>query len=191
MGQAVCAFGIDVMHQGETRGFDRVSGSANEMSQPRQRRLLTHAVVAVPCLLIGAVFLGLLPWRSVNCSHHDVDIHSGRLRFTQYLFWVPVQERIEDSSLTRALRPDDLAGTGPSWRRAMTLSPGHHSPHYVFHSAIHQIQELERLWRLADFSPEARRASAKRVLQLWQQHGEDSEAGEYLSAVSKRALAAR
>ena len=164
------------------------------MSPPSQRRrLLTYAtiaVVAVPCMLICGVFLGLLPWWSVNCSHHDVDLRSGRLRYTRYLFWVPVQEKIEDSALTKELRRGDVADTTPSWRRAVTHSPGRHSPHYVFHSAIGQIRELEMLWRLADFAPEARRASAKRVLQLWQEHGHDREAGEYLRAVGKRVLAA-
>jgi hypothetical protein len=165
------------------------------MSQPRQRRrMLIYTVVvlvAIPCLLFCATLVGLLPWSPVNCWHHDVDIHSGRVRYTRYVFWIPVRQKIEDSSLTKALHQDDLGGITAEWHHAMTFSPGlRHSPHYIFHSAINQIRELELSWSLADFTPEARRASARRVLQLWQQTGSDSGAGDYLRALGESALSA-
>jgi len=62
-----------------------------------------------------------------------------------------------------------------------------HSPHYSFHGAIHQIRELEMAWRLADFTTEARRASARRVLQLWQQAGNDNDAEDFLRALDELA----
>ena len=137
------------------------------VSQPTKRpRILRWAVVAVlcaPALLFGASLHGCFPWSPINCSHHDVDIHSGRVRFNRYLFWLRVHDSVEDSALTRALRPDDFASTTPKWHHAVTLSPGlGHSLHYKFHSAIAQIRELELVWSLAEFTPAARRASAHR-----------------------------
>ena len=156
--------------------------------------MLLYAVVvlaAIPCLLFVATLIGVLPWSPVNCWHHDVDTYSGRLRYTRYVFWVPIREKIEDSSLTKALHHDDLAGVKSGWHHAMTFSPGlRHSPNYVSHSAIHQIRELEMSWSLADFTPEARRASARHVLDLWQRTGSDSGAGDFLRALGDRELSA-
>ena len=42
---------------------------------------------------------------------------------------------------------------------------------------------MESAWRLADFTPAARHASAKRILQLWQQTGDDDGAKPYLLAL--------
>ena len=150
--------------------------------------LLTAA--SVPLLLFGASLLGLLPWSPVNCWHRDIDIQSGRIRFTRYLFWMPIDQRIEDSSLTKALRGSDTAETAPEWRRVLTFSPGlRHSPHYRYHSAIAQVRELEMALSLATFTSETRRPSARRVLRLWQESGEDRGARDYLRAVAELALA--
>lgn len=164
------------------------------MSQhTNRRRVLRWAVLSVlaaPVLLFGASLLGFFPWSPINCTHHDVDIHSGRVRLTRYVFWLRVHESFEDSALTKALRPEDYAATKPEWRHAVTLSPGlGHSPHYTYHSAIAQIRQLELAWSLAEFTPAARRASARRILQLWQRAGGDDGAKPYLLALDNLALA--
>jgi hypothetical protein len=48
---------------------------------------------------------------------------------------------------------------------------------------------LELAWSLAEFTPGARRASARRVLQLWQQTGGDDGAEPYLRALDNLAQA--
>ncbi len=148
------------------------------------------SVLAVPVLLFSASLLGFFPWSPINCTHHDVDIHSGRVRLTRYLFWLPVHESVKDSALTKALRPEDLAAVTPEWHHAVTLSPGPgHSPHYIYHSAIAQVRQLELVWSLAEFTPDARRASAKRILQLWQETGGDGGVKPYLWELEDLALA--
>ena len=149
----------------------------------KRRLFLWGALViaSVPILLLAASLVGLLPWSPVNGWHYDMDIASGRIRYTRYLFWVPWRQVIEDSALTKALRPEDLADVQADWHRVQTFSPGvSHSPHYHFHSATAQIRELEIAWTLAEFTPAARRTSAKRVLQLWQLAGRDNGARDYL-----------
>lgn len=163
------------------------------MSQSaNRRRVLRWAVLAVltaPVLLFGATLLGLFPWSPINCTHKDVDIHTGRVRLTRYILWLCVHESVEDSALTKALLPEDLSATAPEWHHAVTLSPGlGHSPHYIFHSAIAQIRQLELAWSLAEFTPAARRASARRILQLWEQTGGDDGAKPYLRALDTLAL---
>lgn len=141
---------------------------------------------AVPFLLS---LVGLLPWSPINCWHYDVDIHSGRIRYTRYFAFVPISQRIDESALSRALQPEDLRASHPDWRRALTFSPGvRHSPHYLFHSAIHQIWELEMAWRVGEFTPAARRSSAKRVLELWQEGQSANAAKPYLRAISDLVL---
>jgi hypothetical protein len=148
-------------------------------------------LIAIPSLLFSATLVGLLPWSPINCWSRDVDITSGRLRYTRHIFWIPVRQTIEDSSLTKALNLDDLRDKNTEWHHAITHSPGmSNSPHYFFHSAIHQISELELEWRIVEFTPEARRASAKRVLQLWQQTGKDAAVEEYLQALGEIVMSA-
>ena len=56
-----------------------------------------------------------------------------------------------------------------------------HSPHYVFHSALGQINELESMWRVHPFSERAQQQVARRVLDLWQAELDDFHAGEYIA----------
>lgn len=155
----------------------------------RTIKCLAAAALAIPCLLFGASLVGGVTWSPVNCWCHDVDIRSGRLRYTRYIFWMPVRHRIEESALSTALFPNGGGGEPAEWHHVLTFSPGvHYSPNYVFHAAIGQIRKLEGCWSGGKFTPEARQASARRVLQLWQQRGNDSAADDYLRALGEVAL---
>jgi len=153
-----------------------------------KRKLMRWILGAVAFMLASSLLMslvGLLPWSPLNCWHYGVDIHSGRIRYTRYIVFLPISQRIEESALSGALQPDDFRDSQPDWRRALTLSPGvRNSPHYIFHSAIAQIRELEMIWQVGTFTPAARRSSAKRVLELWQQGQSDDAAKSYLRAIS-------
>lgn len=156
------------------------------------RRLLVICALSFGgaiAILLAASQTGLLPWSRFNCWTYDVDIQSGRVRYTRYLLWLPVRRSVQDSALTQALTPTDFSQENPRWRKAMTLSPGvEHSPHYIFHSAINQIHKLELAWALADFTTGAKRLSAQNVLKLWQKSGNDSSADQYLDALANLGL---
>jgi hypothetical protein len=144
-------------------------------------------------LLMVGVFLvapvAFWTWSAINYWTYDADIFSGRIRYTRYFFFVPVRQKIEDSALTRALQAEDYPGTASEWRRVLTLSPGvGYSPHYAFHAAIAQIRELELVWEMGQFTPAARRATAKRVLELWQKEKNDGAADHYIRAVADLAF---
>ena len=133
---------------------------------------------------LSASFLGFFPWSPLNCWHYDVDINSGRIRYTRFFLFGQLAQRVEESSLSAALRSDDIAGQQPDWQRVHTLSPNvHNSPHYIFHAAMSQVRQLDLIWRIGNFTPAARRASAKRVLELWKQAQSDKGARPYLRAL--------
>ena len=141
-------------------------------------------------LIVGWVAgLGCYPlvmWSPLNCRHDDIDIDTGQIRQQRYLLGLCVRERIEDSPVSRELQ---LAGIAPDWRRANTFSPlVRHSPHYAFHSAIHQTRLLELVWQTAPFTPAARKRTSQDVLRLWQTGQRDGAADGYIDALSALAM---
>jgi hypothetical protein len=167
--------------------------TAGFRSSPRRflfRGLLV--LVAIPPILLALSMLGLFPWSGINCWQNDIDISRGRIRQSRYLLWIPVQRSVWDSALTRAVPPTAATGSRPDWHAVVTLSPGlHHSPHYVFHGAIHQIRELELCWEFGNMTPEAREETARHLLRLWQQNLNYFQATDYLQAVWERARDAK
>ena len=139
-------------------------------------------LVVLPFLLS---LTGFFAWSPINCWQYEVDIHTGRVQYTRYFAFIPVKQGIEESTLSAVLRPEDYAELEPDWRRVNTFSPGvSYSPHYAFHSAQNQIRKLELLWQMGGFTPAARRASARRILQLWQEGQGDDAAETYLRILS-------
>ena len=155
----------------------------------KSRRKLVWWVVGIAGFLLALPFLlqlnGILPWSPINCWHYDVDINSGRIRYTRYFAFIMVSQHTEESALSRTLLPEDIKDSQPDWRRVFTFSPFYHnSPHYTFHSAINQIKQLETTWQIGKLTPAARRLSAKRVLELWQEGQSYHIADTYLHALS-------
>jgi len=167
---------------------------ADKKPRRRWRRLLT-IFVAVPIAAVVADLLfgliGFFQWSPLNCWHEDMDIRTGRIRYTRYLFRCKVNERVMDSELTKALPPDAVECVEPDWHRVNTFSPGvHYSPHYRYHGAIHTIRMLKDAWERASFSAEARRRCAETVLELWQSDGGYHMAKRYALAVLDTAFRA-
>jgi hypothetical protein len=132
---------------------------------------ISSAFVVVPIFM---------PWTKLNCSDQELDINSGRLRLSRYVLFFRISQRIEDSPLTKAL-PADLLHHDAEWHMVNRFSPGvRHSPHYAFHSGIHQIRTLENMWQMLDLGPHIRQRTASHVLALWKHSGGDWLAGDYI-----------
>ncbi|MAG93549.1 MAG: hypothetical protein CMJ48_07350 [Planctomycetaceae bacterium] len=148
-------------------------------------------IFAVLLLVLAGWVVGLgcypfVTWSPLNCRYEEIDINTGRIRHQHLLLGICVSERIEDSAISRQLRTSDVV---PDWRRANTFSPCvDHSPHYVFHSSIHQTRELERIRQLAAFTPDARKLASREVLRLWQTEQRDDAADAYIDALSALAV---
>ncbi len=146
-------------------------------------------VIAISSIVLLALFVVYYPylfaWSEMCCQYQEVDIKSGRLRFTRYLFYCKVSEHIEESIFSKTLLPEDLVKKQPDWNRVNTFSPGlRHSPHHAYHGAISQIKNVDLIWKLRQFSPEAKRKAVQRVLFLWQTGGNYFAADEYLGALN-------
>ena len=104
-------------------------------------------ILGIVCLLVVVLLIGsspLFPWTPFNCWHEDVDINTGKIRYSRYLLFYCVKTEIRDSPLSLALLPQERNGVTPDWRRVNTFSPGRRvSPHHMFHGAFYQIRELE------------------------------------------------
>jgi hypothetical protein len=151
----------------------------------KPRHWLALAVVA-PTLIILFLISGVFQWSPLNCRYEDVDINSGRARYTRYLLCCQVNERVEDTWVSR--NATDV-GNLPDWRRVNTFSPGvHYSPHYGYHGALQQINTLEVIDNTIPLEPDARRKVADALLALWQNTGSDFRAGDYVQKVGGVAL---
>jgi hypothetical protein len=157
------------------------------MTSPIPRPQKRIWIIALAILVSAPVWLsclGCFPWSPINCWHYDVDIHTGRERYTRVFLFTKVAQRVEESAVSAALKLEDVRGVQPDWQRVATGSPrAYGSPHYSFQAAHSQILELESYWRMGEFTSSARRASAKRMLQLWQRGQGASAAGPYLLAL--------
>ncbi|MBI1314323.1 hypothetical protein GC176_23760 [bacterium] len=150
-----------------------------------------NATIATVLALTGVWVVGLgcyplVRWSLLNCRHEEIDINSGRIRRQRFLVGLCINAQIEESPLSLAL---SHVVAKPDWRRVNTFSPFvRQSPHYRFHSSIQQTRQLQVIWRLAEFTPEARQESCQRVLELWQSEQNDSAADDYLDALARLAM---
>jgi hypothetical protein len=122
-----------------------------------------------------------------NCEHQEIDIRTGRLRFSRYILFFKVPERIEDTKLSKVLPADLIAATKPEWRRVNTFAYGlHYYPIYSFHNAIGQIDTLSQIWELKEiyhFPDELKKKTALHLLALWQYEGDVYLADYYISGL--------
>jgi hypothetical protein len=146
------------------------------------KRIVLIAVAIV--LIVWVVGCGCYPfvqWSPLNCSNQDVDINTGRFRHQRYLVWICINERIEESLLSRTLDP---AETSPIWQRCTTVSPFvNYSPNYHFGAAPSQVKSLGMIWDAATFSLEAQKQICKSVLYLWQTGQYAGAADEYIESL--------
>jgi len=153
------------------------------------RRRWIFAVIGAPLLVLLILMSGLAGWTDLNSWHEDVDITTGRIRRTRYLFHCKVSESIEDSVVSRALAPEAVANARADWRRVNTFCGMNWiSPHYAFHGALGDLQTLAQAHSFVTFTNEANERVAEEILQRWQASKNDWEAGEYIVAVLGRAI---
>jgi hypothetical protein len=139
--------------------------------------------VAVGGLLLGPLVVPIfMPWSEINCRHQDINIKTGKARYSRCIWFVKISERIENTPISLALNGEtvDVTRIKP-WHRVNTFSPGSgHSPHYTFHSALHQAYQMQTLESQHELTPERKKEIAKAILTAWQQTGRDSGADELI-----------
>jgi len=170
--------------------------SGPQVSNDKHRRLTTNKIL---CILTGVVVVAvavpptistaLRRWPKLCCRYEDINIKTGQARSLRYVGFVKISQEVRDTPISLALRGEviDVVDIEP-WHRVYTLSPGLHSPHYHYHSALSQAREIELIAELNELGPEEQRLIAENVLRLWQTERGDSPAGSYLRGVFKEGM---
>lgn len=164
---------------------------------PARRELVTHNEVARAVkrsrwrwrllLIAGLVTLassGYFPWYLVYHSTTDIDIFSGRMRCSDFLFCLPVRRTTWNSSISETLPLEEQALLPVEWHTIRTSVLGStNSPHYAFHLAEHQTLVAKAVWDKRGFDSLERRTSARTILQLWQRTQSYHAAETYLDGL--------
>jgi hypothetical protein len=154
------------------------------------KRRIALGVTVAGLLLAPLVVPIFIPWSGINCRHQDINIKTGQARYSRSLWFVKVSERVEDTPLSVALQGEtvDVADI-KAWHRVNTFSPGvRHSPHYIFHSALHQAHQMNLFESLHELTPERKEGIAKSILTAWQQSGRDSGADELINKLMEEGI---
>jgi hypothetical protein len=163
--------------------------NGNHVSNDLMTKTRTISAVVLAGLLFAATgvyyFSG---WSRVNCWTREIDINSGQTRYTRYWFWMVTKQEISPTWMSELLSEADENSTA-NWNLVVTLSPGtHHSPHYLFHGAIGELDTAQKVFEIYDIPRERRFLLAKAVRDSWNRTGRYGEAGELISQLFEEAL---
>ena len=145
--------------------------------------------IALPVLIIAPFVVPVFsPWSRINCREYEIDLTYGQQRISRYLYGIPIQRRIEDTIITLQHPIPEHDRHAPRWEPVSTFGPYvHHSPHYIYHSATSQINDLALIWDYYEFDPAKRQSSARALLQEWQTTGSANSATHYLHRLAEEA----
>ncbi len=154
----------------------------SEVTKKRHKVFIRAAIILLIAALAESFVLPLfLPWSEWNCRHQEIDLSSGRKRFTHYRFHLKISERVEETEISQALPPHLLRNNEPDWKKVNTFSPGsHHSPHYIYHSAYAQLRNLTDWWEMSEVPSIIKAKTAQDLLAIWKYSGSDDLAKDYL-----------
>lgn len=137
-------------------------------------RALRHPLTWVTGIV---VFFVIMPFQFMK----EINIASGRVRHSIKVLGITVHASVNDTELTGMLTSDESNQDHAYWRTVnIGLRWYDRETCWKFRGAIHQIDELKRLWNEVDFYAEARIRSAKDVAFLWRAQENQDAAGEYL-----------
>jgi len=155
-----------------------------------KKRWKVFGVIVAVLLLAPLLVPILLPWTGINCEHQEINIKTGQVRYTRSLWYITIFERVEDTVLSQAMKGEiiDAADIKP-WHRVNTYSPYlKHSPHYIFHSALAQVNQIKQFAPIAKLTPVQKQQIAKEILTAWQQSGNDHGGDDIVSKVQEMAM---
>ena len=145
------------------------------------RRLALLLLIAAALVLLALSFPQVV-YRRID----EIDIRSGRARFTSYVLFLRTGSSVVETPLSEAL-PARSSHT-PDWRVVNTFDGWSGvSPHYAYHGAISQTRHLGMIWQVVPFTPEAKQKVAENVLKRWQADGDYWGVERYVRAIDDAA----
>ncbi len=127
---------------------------------------------------------------TINCTISEINIQTGKGRYSKYLFFIRTDGRTYDTPLSEALDAPVTDSQRPSdgWRTVCQFSPPGkgYSPHYNFHGALSQVSRAGQYFSVLDLSAEEKAQIAKDILRAWQKEQGDSGADEIIQKLSDK-----
>lgn len=158
--------------------------ASHQKSRLRRRRRLVIGIGVAAVLAAAAVITfmpGLVaPWSRLNNEEEELDLFSGRARFTRYFLYCRIRQDVRGTPLSEALAAGGGPGSGERWVKVNVFQPGvSNSPHFIYHGAFFQIGELARYWETGNFDRKARAKTARQLLRVWRDGGSYHAARPY------------
>jgi hypothetical protein len=124
------------------------------------------------------------PFPTWDCETQEINIKTGQARYRYYRFFVKIRDSTKDTILSKfILKPVDVADI-KEWHTVNQFAPPSFriSPHYRFHGALHQVQEVEILQKVYVLSDSNLTSIARQLLIEWQTNGTYYAAGQFLNS---------
>ena len=113
----------------------------------------------------------------------EIDLLSGRIRRTAYVYWIKVGESYSDTPLSKEVYTGSVDDPNGTWvKYGSSGIYVNHSPHYSYHSALFQAKQLGMIWEMNDTVASQRKEQANAVLKLWGFTDSDDLVDEYLDS---------
>jgi hypothetical protein len=132
----------------------------------------------------------IAPWSRLNNEEQELDLSSGRARFTRYFLYCQISQNVRDTPLSEVLSSASGGHEEEDWVTVNIFQPGvSNSPHCFFHGAFFQIGQMAKYWEIGNFTPEARAKSARQLLKVWRDGGSYLAARPYFDSLMESIVA--
>ena len=147
-----------------------------------QQRKHSLARIAV-LLLAGTAILGIAPivifqiydpWSKVCCKVYEINIKTGQMRISRYLYFRVLWHEVRDTPLSIALGGESIEVVAiEPWHEISVFSPSspHSSPLCLFHNAGLLISQFDSACKRQHLTKEEKRRIAEGILTRWQEDG--------------------
>jgi hypothetical protein len=140
------------------------------------------AAAAVTTFMPGLV----APWSRLNNEEQELDLVSGRTRFTRHFLYCRVRRDVRATPLSEALAASGAPESGEEWVRVNIFQPGvRHSPHFIYHGAFGNAKQIQTFWELYSFDRQARAKSARQLLRAMREGGSYFAGSDYLDLLKE------
>ena len=146
----------------------------------RRRIVVLLAIILLGACIYCVIALLVNPWSRLYNEEQELDLNSGRARFTRHVFYCQVRQEITETPLSRAISTSGKQGGNEKWVKVNVFGLGtSNSPHFYYHGAFFQIGELATYWERGNFDQKAREKTAQQLLQVWRDGGSYRAARPY------------
>ncbi len=134
-----------------------------------------------PAIGLRAFFLGVVvyfvavllnPWSRLYNEEQELDLNSGRARFTRHVLYFQVWQDVRETPLSQAVNASEKVPGDEHWVMVNVFGLGtRKSPYFTYHGALAQVQLLANYWDTGDFDAAARSKTARQLLRVLREGG--------------------